>query len=30
VLGLFNLLPGLPLDGGLIVKALVWQVSGRD
>ncbi|MEB3199388.1 MAG: site-2 protease family protein [Synechococcaceae cyanobacterium] len=28
VLGLFNLLPGLPLDGGLIVKALVWQVTG--
>ncbi len=29
-LGLFNLLPGLPLDGGLIVKALVWQVSGSQ
>ena len=28
MLGLFNLLPGLPLDGGLILKALVWQVSG--
>lgn len=28
MLGLFNLLPGLPLDGGLIVKALVWQVTG--
>ncbi|EDY38514.1 peptidase M50 [Cyanobium sp. PCC 7001] len=28
VLALFNLLPGLPLDGGLIVKALVWQASG--
>lgn len=28
VLALFNLLPGLPLDGGLIVKALVWQVTG--
>lgn len=28
VLGLFNLLPGLPLDGGLIVKALVWQATG--
>lgn len=28
VLGLFNLLPGLPLDGGLIVKALVWQLTG--
>lgn len=30
VLGLFNLLPGLPLDGGLIVKALVWQFSGNQ
>ena len=30
VLGLFNLLPGLPLDGGLIVKALVWQISGSQ
>lgn len=30
VLGLFNLLPGLPLDGGLIVKALVWQVTGSQ
>ena len=28
VLGLFNLLPGLPLDGGLILKALVWQWTG--
>ena len=28
MLGLFNLLPGLPLDGGLILKALVWQLSG--
>jgi Zn-dependent protease len=30
VLGLFNLLPGLPLDGGLIVKALVWQYTGSQ
>jgi Zn-dependent protease len=30
VLGLFNLLPGLPLDGGLIVKAVVWQLSGSQ
>lgn len=28
VLGMFNLMPGLPLDGGLIVKALVWHFSG--
>jgi len=27
--GLFNLLPGLPLDGGQIVSALVWRVTGR-
>ncbi len=26
--GLFNLLPGLPLDGGFIVDALVWKVTG--
>ena len=30
VLALFNLLPGLPLDGGLIVKALVWQATGSQ
>ncbi len=30
VLALFNLLPGLPLDGGLIVKAVVWQVTGSQ
>lgn len=27
-LGLFNLIPGLPLDGGQILKALIWQISG--
>ncbi len=26
-LALFNLIPGLPLDGGNILKALVWQVT---
>ncbi len=30
VLGLFNLLPGLPLDGGLILKALVWHWTGSQ
>ncbi len=29
VLALFNLLPGLPLDGGQIVKAVVWKVTGN-
>ena len=30
MLGLFNLLPGLPLDGGQILKALVWKFSGSQ
>jgi Zn-dependent protease len=25
----FNLLPGLPLDGGQIVQSLIWMLSGR-
>ena len=25
----FNLLPGLPLDGGQLVESLVWSVTGR-
>lgn len=28
VLMLFNLLPGLPLDGGMILKAIVWKWTG--
>lgn len=27
VLALFNLIPGLPLDGGQILKAVVWKVT---
>ena len=30
VLCLFNLLPGLPLDGGIILKSLVWHYSGSQ
>lgn len=29
LLAVFNLLPGLPLDGGAAVQSLVWGVSGR-
>lgn len=28
VLALFNLIPGLPLDGGQILKAIVWKMTG--
>ncbi|MEM7554217.1 MAG: site-2 protease family protein [Cyanobacteria bacterium P01_A01_bin.84] len=29
VLALFNLIPGLPLDGGQILKAALWKVTGN-
>ncbi|ACK73388.1 peptidase M50 [Gloeothece citriformis PCC 7424] len=28
VIALFNLIPGLPLDGGQVLKAIVWKISG--
>ncbi len=30
LLGVLNLLPGAPLDGGGVVKALVWRVTGSE
>lgn len=29
LLAVFNLLPGLPLDGGQLVDSLVWRITGR-
>jgi Zn-dependent protease len=28
VLGIFNLIPGLPLDGGQVLRAVVWKTTG--
>lgn len=30
VVGLLNLLPGLPLDGGRVFRAIVWGATGRQ
>ena len=29
LVGLFNLLPGLPLDGGRMLRAVIWKVTGK-
>jgi Zn-dependent protease/CBS domain-containing protein len=29
LIGLFNLLPGLPLDGGQMFRAVIWKITGK-
>ncbi|MCW2938264.1 MAG: peptidase [Actinomycetia bacterium] len=29
IVGMFNLLPGTPLDGGVLLRAVIWKITGR-
>lgn len=30
IVAIFNMLPGLPLDGGRVFRAIIWKVTGRE